>query len=113
MHRCAGPRHVGAVAAVVLALPIIALGSYLRVGAPNQLDMPVASRRSVEFIPAAVISKIEAHHVIDPNDGHGLRTVAPIYERMGWFQDAAHEYEAALRLLAKMRRSARLSGRRW
>ena len=95
------PRHVATVAAAVLALPILALGSYLKVGAPNKPDMPVASRRSVDFIPAAAISEIEAHLVIDPNDGRGLRTVAPIYQRMGWFQDAAHEYEAALRLLGE------------
>jgi cytochrome c-type biogenesis protein CcmH len=94
------PRRVAVVAAVVV-LPILALASYLRVGAPSQPDMPVASRRTVEFTPAAAISEIEAHLAINPNDGRGLRTVAPIYLRMGRFQDAARAYEAALRLLGE------------
>lgn len=95
------PRRAAAATAAVVVLPILALASYLRVGAPGHPDMPIASRRTVEFTPAAAISEIEAHLAIDPNDGGGLRAVAPIYLRMGRFHDAARAYEAALRLLGE------------
>jgi len=40
------PRRTAAALAIVLVLPLIALASYLKVGAPSQPDMPIASRRT-------------------------------------------------------------------
>jgi cytochrome c-type biogenesis protein CcmH len=40
------PRRTVAALAIVVVLPLVALGSYLKVGAPSQRDMPVASRRT-------------------------------------------------------------------
>jgi cytochrome c-type biogenesis protein CcmH len=40
------PRRVAAALAIVLVLPLAALASYLKVGAPSQPDMPIASRRT-------------------------------------------------------------------
>ena len=40
------PRRAAAALAMVLVLPLVALASYLKVGAPTQLDMPIASRRT-------------------------------------------------------------------
>ena len=95
------PRRTAAAFAIVLVLPLVALASYLKVGAPNQPDMPIASRRTGEdFTLAAAIPevrRVKAH----PNDGRGFQVVAPIYLRMGRFQDAAHAYRAALRLLGE------------
>src|SRR5581483_4606714 len=38
------PRRAAAALAIVLVLPLVALASYLKVGAPSQPDMPIASR---------------------------------------------------------------------
>jgi cytochrome c-type biogenesis protein CcmH len=96
------PRRAAAALAIVLALPLVALASYLKVGAPSQPDMPTASRRTGgNFTLATAISEVETRLTADPNDGRGFRVVAPIYLRMGRFQDAARAYTAALRLLGE------------
>ncbi|MBR0734806.1 c-type cytochrome biogenesis protein CcmI [Bradyrhizobium japonicum] len=96
------PRRAPAVLAIVLVLPLVALASYLKVGAPSQPDMPTASRRvSGNFTPAAAISEVETRLAADPEDGRGFQAIAPIYLRMGRFQDAARAYRAALRLLGE------------
>ena len=48
------PRRAAAVLAIVVVLPLVALASYLKVGAPSQPDMPIASRRTGEDLAAAV-----------------------------------------------------------
>ncbi|MET4210910.1 MULTISPECIES: c-type cytochrome biogenesis protein CcmI [unclassified Bradyrhizobium] len=40
------PRRAAAALAIVVVLPLVALASYLKVGAPNQPDMPTVSRRT-------------------------------------------------------------------
>jgi cytochrome c-type biogenesis protein CcmH len=96
------PRRAAAALAIVLVLPLVALASYLKVGAPSQPDMPIASRRTGgDFTLAAAIPEIETRLKADPNDGRGFQIVAPIYLRMGRFQDAASAYRAALRLLGE------------
>jgi cytochrome c-type biogenesis protein CcmH len=40
------PRRTVAALAIAIVLPLVALGSYLKVGAPSQRDMPIASRRT-------------------------------------------------------------------
>jgi cytochrome c-type biogenesis protein CcmH len=96
------PRRASAVLAIVLVLPLVALASYLKVGAPSQPDMPTASRRAGgNFTPAAAISEVETRLAADPDDGRGFQAIAPIYLRMGRFQDAARAYRAALRLLGE------------
>jgi len=48
------PRRAAAALAIVVVLPLVALASYLKVGAPSQPDMPIASRRTGEDLAAAV-----------------------------------------------------------
>jgi cytochrome c-type biogenesis protein CcmH len=55
------PRRAAAALAIVLVLPLVALASYLKVGAPSQPDMPIASRRlGGDLIPAAAVPDIHA-----------------------------------------------------
>jgi len=78
MHRpnaSAQLRHVSAVLAVVMVLPSIALALYLRVGAPNQLDMPASRRTGAEFNATAVIPGFVEHQATDPNDGHDFPAI--------------------------------------
>src|SRR5215470_4652097 len=47
--------------AIVVVLPLVALASYLKVGAPGQPDMPIASRRTGgDFTLAAAVPDIHA-----------------------------------------------------
>ncbi|WP_024520827.1 c-type cytochrome biogenesis protein CcmI [Bradyrhizobium sp. Tv2a-2] len=53
------PRRAAAAFAIVLVLPLVALASYLKVGAPSQPDMPIASRRTAgDFTLAAAVPDI-------------------------------------------------------
>ena len=53
------PQRAAAVVAIVVVLPLVALASYLKVGAPSQPDMPIASRRTGEdFTLAAAVPDI-------------------------------------------------------
>lgn len=93
-------RRYAALAAALVAVPAVALAVYLRVGAPDQPDMPVASRTvDPEFNLAEALSRIEAHLAADPSDGRGFALVAPLYARLGRADDAVRAYAAALRLL--------------
>ena len=91
-HASARPRRICAVLAVVVVLPFIALALYLRVGAPNQLDMPASRRTGAEVNPTAVIPKIGAHQAVDSNDGHGVQAIA--VERYGSTEKAKQLWEA-------------------
>lgn len=88
----ARPRRICAVLAVVVVLPFIALALYLRVGAPNQLDMPASRRTAAEVNPTAVIPKIGAHQAADSNDGHGFQAIA--VEQDGSTEKARQLWEA-------------------
>ncbi|WP_027555567.1 c-type cytochrome biogenesis protein CcmI [Bradyrhizobium sp. Cp5.3] len=55
------PSRAAAALAIVLVLPLVALASYLKVGAPSQPDMPIASRRTGgDFTLAAAIPDFHA-----------------------------------------------------
>ena len=55
------PRRAAAALAIVLVLPLVALASYLKVGAPSQPDMPIASRRTGgDFTLAGAVPDIHA-----------------------------------------------------
>jgi cytochrome c-type biogenesis protein CcmI len=55
------PRRATAALAIVVLLPLVALASYLNVGAPNQRDMLIASRRTGgDFTLAAAVPEIHA-----------------------------------------------------
>jgi cytochrome c-type biogenesis protein CcmI len=69
-HASVRPRRICAVLAVVVVLPFIALALYLRVGAPNQPDMPASRRTGAEVDSTASIPKIGAHQAVDSDDGN-------------------------------------------
>lgn len=59
--RRGGQQRAAAALAIALILPLVALASYLKVGAPSQPDMPIASRSSnAEFSFAAAVPDIHA-----------------------------------------------------
>ncbi len=94
-------RRIAAVLALV-AVPAVALGLYMKVGHPELPDMPREARLAAEPAKmdiAAAVSKIEAHLAANPDDGRAYEVVAPVYLRMGRFDDAVHAREQALKLL--------------
>ncbi len=94
------PRRIAA-ALILVAIPLVALALYADLGRPHIPDAPLASRsthaKTAEGI-AAAITRMEAHLAASPDDGEGWAVIAPVYMRLGRFDDAAKAYREILRL---------------
>lgn len=87
----------------MVIVPALSLGLYLRVGAPEQGDLPLASREGAppsNEIETAM-ARVESHLVMHPDDGRGFELLAPLYLRLGRYDDAVRAYERALDLLGE------------
>lgn len=98
----ASPWATRAVAVATLVLvPVLALGLYWRVGAPGIPDDPLQARldapASSMDLPTA-IAKIEQHMAEHPDEPKGWQVLAPIYTRLGRFDEAARAYRNLIRL---------------
>jgi cytochrome c-type biogenesis protein CcmH len=86
---------------ILIAVPLVALGLYARLGRPELPDEPLASRapdlKTPEGVEAA-IARIESHLVASPDDAKGWAVIAPVYMRLGRFSDAVNAYQQLLRL---------------
>ncbi len=80
-----------AVITTLTVVPAVALGLYLALGSPNVPAQPafarVADPHGGQSI-ASLVSQVEAHLSRNPNDGAGWEVIAPVYLRMGRFDDA-------------------------
>jgi cytochrome c-type biogenesis protein CcmH len=83
-------RRAAAVAALIVVL-FLPLGLYLALGSPNVPGQPAFARvnepqgnQSIE----SLVSQVEAHLAKSPNDGAGWEVIAPVYLRLGRFDDA-------------------------
>lgn len=89
------------VVAVLALLPIAAAGMYLGVGSPTLPDQPLAKRLAASGRGQSMdslIVQVEAQLERRPNDGRGWEVIAPVYMRLGRFDDAVRARRNALRL---------------
>jgi cytochrome c-type biogenesis protein CcmH len=91
-----------AVALVALAvLPFGAAAFYLALGSPSLPDQPLAPRLAASRSDPSVdtlIAQVEEHLSRRPEDGRGWEVIAPVYLRLGRFDDAVKARRNALRL---------------
>jgi cytochrome c-type biogenesis protein CcmH len=94
------PRRLAAIAALVV-LTLGPLGLYIALGSPNLPGEPAFARiktpQGRESI-ASLISQVETHLAANPNDGAGWEVIAPVYTRLGRFDDAVKARRKALAL---------------
>ena len=93
-----GLRRAVAVVALV-GLPLIALGTYARLGSPGLGDMPLAQRAAAPTAAQpmdALVAKVEAHLEKNPTDGRGWAVLAPVLAKLGRFDDSIRAYRNAL-----------------
>lgn len=99
-----GRRRLLAIAfGTMIVVPAVSLGVYLRVGAPEQGDLPLAMREGAppsNEIETAM-ARVESHLVLHPDDGRGFELLAPLYLRLGRYDDAVRAYQRALDLLGE------------
>lgn len=91
------------VAFVALALlPAAAFALYWTIGSPSIPGEPLAARLAAppeQRSVATLLAQVEAHLARNPEDGRGWEVLAPVYLRLGRFDDAVKARRASLRLL--------------
>ncbi len=93
-------RYTWSQAFILLCLPVIGLAGYLEIGSPGTPDSPLAARMEnpgddVDLL----VAKVEQHLAGNPADGNGWNVLAPVYFRIGRFDDAELAYRNAIRIL--------------
>ncbi|MCP4183353.1 MAG: c-type cytochrome biogenesis protein CcmI [Hyphomicrobiales bacterium] len=87
---------------IVLVVPVVALGGYSKLGSITTPDQPLQARleadprsQSVEVL----LKRAENQLIKNPDDGRGWLVVAPVYMRLGRYQDGVLAYRTAIRIL--------------
>jgi cytochrome c-type biogenesis protein CcmH len=96
-------RRVVALIALV-ALPVGTFALYLLVGSPNLPAQPLAARLNTPMEKrsiTALVAQVEDHLAHHPEDGRGWQVLAPIYLRMGRFDDSVKAWRNTLRLIGE------------
>lgn len=94
-------RRRAAAVAVLVILPFGPLALYIALGSPNIPGEPVFARVNIpqdhESI-AGLVNQVEAHLARNPNDGAGWEVIAPVYMRLGRYDDAVAARKKSLTL---------------
>lgn len=91
----------GALFASVMAVPLLAWGFYTYTGQPGLPSQPLQARLNADpqnGSIAELVARAERALMDNPSDARGWRALAPIYMRLGRFDDAANAYRAIIRL---------------
>lgn len=89
----------GTALALVIAVPVLALGVYLAEGSPGMEGLPFAERMNVppEELPLeGLVIRIERHLKKEPDDLRGWELIAPVYLELGRFEEAANAWTRAM-----------------
>ncbi|HEY4403166.1 MAG TPA: c-type cytochrome biogenesis protein CcmI [Xanthobacteraceae bacterium] len=92
-------RRLVAIVALVL-LPLGAGGLYLKIGSPELPGQPLSARANETQDQSIdrLMAQVEAHLQANPDDVRGWEVVAPVYLRLGRFDDAVKARRTLLRL---------------
>ncbi len=95
-------RRRGAAVAGLALLPIGAVAFYLMLGSPDIPGAPLAERLSAQTEASrsieALVAQVEAHVERNPNDGRAWEVLAPVYMRIGRYDDAVKAWANAIQL---------------
>ena len=86
------------IAAVLV--PALGAGLYVYLGRPDLADQPIATRPDAPTPDPveAALARVEADIVKSPDNVKAWATVAPVYVRLGHYEDAVNAYRQLLRL---------------
>lgn len=94
-------RRRAAALATLVILPLVSVGFYLALGSPGVPGQPAFARASLPEGHASIeslVSRVEQRLVDHPGDGAGWEAIAPVYLRLGRFDDAVAARRRALTL---------------
>lgn len=87
--------------AAVIAVPLVSWGLYGLLGSPDIPSQPLQARLTADPSKSSIdelVARAEAHLAANPQDGRGWDVLAPIYLRMGRYDDAVSAYTKAIGL---------------
>ena len=93
-------RRVTAIAGLVL-LPVGAVALYLTLGSPDLPGEPLAARVQTPSEAGNIqnmVAKVEDHVAHNPKDGRAWEVLAPVYMRVGRFDDAVRAWSNVIAL---------------
>lgn len=88
----------------IVAVPAVAAITYFLMGTPNMPDQPLQARMETQQRNTDnsqvldLVEQVETHLSGNPDDAEGWEVVAPVYQRLGRFDDAARAFENIIRL---------------
>ncbi|BAT61210.1 formate-dependent nitrite reductase complex subunit NrfG [Variibacter gotjawalensis] len=96
----AGGRRIAAVVALLI-VPIAAVALYAKLGSPALPSQPLAARLSVPVEQRSIetlIAEVEARVEANPDEARGWEVLAPVYLRLGRYDDLVKARRAILRI---------------
>jgi cytochrome c-type biogenesis protein CcmH len=87
--------------AALVALPVATISLYLLLGSPDLPGMPLASRAQAQDASQTIesmIARVEIYVGKNPNDGRAWEVLAPVYMRVGRYDDAARAWRNTINI---------------
>src|SRR4051795_4560184 len=94
----AGSYRRATLAATIILLPLGAALTYLSLGSPNLVTVSMHAARPVPAEIENTVARVETYLQNNPKDGRGWEVLAPVYLRLGRFNDAVRARRNALEI---------------
>jgi cytochrome c-type biogenesis protein CcmH len=97
----AGRHRFVTLAAALVLLPLGAGGTYLSLGSPNLVPVSMNAEAGGQQLPEGIeqtVTEVEKYLETNPKNGRGWELLAPVYLRLGRFDDAVRARRNALEI---------------
>jgi cytochrome c-type biogenesis protein CcmH len=97
----AGPYRRATLAAGIVLLPLAAGLTYFSLGSPNFVPVSMGAANDGQLLPAGIentVAEVETYLESNPRNGRGWELLAPVYLRLGRFDDAVKARRNALEI---------------
>ncbi|MGF1619612.1 MAG: c-type cytochrome biogenesis protein CcmI [Rhodomicrobiaceae bacterium] len=87
--------------AMIGAIAVISMTTYLYYGSPQLPDQPISARVEPQGAPPVdeLVARVEERVKTNPQDGEGWSVIAHVYMRTGRYAEAANAYRKAIEIL--------------
>ncbi len=109
----AGRYRWATLAAAIVLIPLGAGITYLSLGSPNLVPVSMNAEAGGEQLPQGIeqtVAEVETYLESNPKNGRGWELLAPVYLRLGRFDDAVRARRNALEILVRTPRGWEIFG---
>jgi cytochrome c-type biogenesis protein CcmH len=89
------------IAAAIILLPLAAGATYFRLGSPNFVPVSISAAADGQALPSGIentVAEVETYLQTNPKNGRGWELLAPVYLRLGRYDDAVRARRNALEI---------------